>query len=85
MTICRCDKCGKAIPVVTEKEMLIAHAKEIAEHCAEHSECNEDCVFYVDQGDHVCMFATNSTPCRWDLKQSKKSNTDFKEVFKNGR
>jgi len=51
-----------------KKDILIESAKYIAEHCAEHSECNEDCAFYTDHGDHVCMFNTNRIPCKWDFE-----------------
>ena len=50
------------------KEMLIECAKEIAEHCDEHSECNENCTFYMEHGGHVCLFRTAMLPCKWDFK-----------------
>lgn len=32
---------------MNKKEMLIEYAKEIAEHCAEHDECDEKmCILY---------------------------------------
>ena len=61
--------------IMNEEEMLkeytkelIEYAKKIAEHCAEHDECNENCEFYADRGVHVCLFRTAMLPCKWDFK-----------------
>lgn len=53
---------------MNKKEMLIEYTKEIAEHCAEHDECNEDCAFYTKHGGNVCFFDFNSNPCEWDFE-----------------
>ena len=51
-----------------KKDILIESAKYIAEHCAEHDRCNENCAFYTDRGVHVCLFRTAMLPCKWDFK-----------------
>ena len=50
-----------------KKDILIESAKYIAEHCAEHSECNDSCVFYIESGKDVCLFHTAYTPSSWKL------------------
>lgn len=50
-----------------EKDILIESAKKILEYCNKHTECNEDCIFYTEQGDHVCLFHTAHYPSCWDF------------------
>lgn len=52
---------------MNKKEMLIEYAKEIAEHCAEHDECDEKCAFYTKYGNHPCLFHTAYYPPYWDF------------------
>lgn len=65
----------KVVRVNTKNDtkILIKYAKRIAEHCNKHEECNEKCAFYIGSGDHVCLFNTNSVPCRWDFNTIEKS------------
>lgn len=61
-----------------KKDILIESAKYIAEHCAEHSECNDSCVFYMENGRHVCLFHTAYTPSGWKINAvEEKLNADF--------
>lgn len=57
---------------MNKKEMLIEYAKEIAEYCDEQDECNENCAFYTESGDHVCLFNTAYMPCGWKLSMVEK-------------